>query len=398
MSTVLLNAADEFLSQGISCFPVIGKEPDRGFSWKPYQTDLADPSKVNEWFGNGTKYTGLAVVSGPVSGGLAIRDFDQPGIYEQWCAVNPSLAHELPTAQTSPGRTHVWCRQAPGSLQALRSEMHKEDGNGAIVLDGGELRADSGCYTLAPPSAHPKGGKYHWSRPLTPKLPEVDLLLFLNPLNLQRSALAHREHSNHRIHKTLSVSAVSSVCQLHQVEQLSRAILETIPNGPGIRNRSIFEFARRLKSIPEYSSSDLAALKCLVQKWHEAALPFIATKPFSDTWLDFAECWPKVKFASGKEPIRMAYETAISGDLPEVAKQYEEIELQRLVALCRELQRSSREKPFYLSGRIAANLLGVPHQQAARWLRLLIVDGILELVLQGTRHKASEYFYKTRET
>ena len=69
-------------------------------------------------------------------------------------------------------------------------------------------------------------------------------------------------------------------------------------------------------------------------------------------------------------------------------------ELQLLARLCRELQRRARNKPFFLDGRWAARLLGVPHTSIASWLRALSGRlGVLQLVSKGVTGRASEYLY-----
>ena len=71
----------------------------------------------------------------------------------------------------------------------------------------------------------------------------------------------------------------------------------------GKRHRRLFDLARELKAIPALASADLARLKPIVRNWHQAALPIIRTKPFDETWLDFAESWDKVRFPKGQGPM-----------------------------------------------------------------------------------------------
>jgi hypothetical protein len=69
-------------------------------------------------------------------------------------------------------------------------------------------------------------------------------------------------------------------------------------------------------------------------------------------------------------------------------------ELQLLARLCRELQRRAGNNPFFLDGRWAARLLGVPHTSVASWLRALCGRlGVLQLVSRGVTGRASEYRY-----
>ncbi len=387
----MFDQALQYHALKFSLIPVIGK--NAAVKWGKYQRRRPTEKQIQSWFGNGHDYTGVALISGCVSNGLAIRDFDDRAVQSRWQNQHPDLASSLPTVQTKRG-AHYYCRAAQGSLEAVRRLLGCE-GIGAIEVEGGELRADVGCYVLAPPSIHPAGGKYEWVRPLRDELPEVDLRQFLSP-----GELTHREHrtchessvstarSMNSMSSVSSMSAVSSVCQT-----AAEAITTTLPSEPGYRHRLVFNFARHLKAIPSLANADVRALKPYVQEWHSRALPFIATKSFEETWLDFVEGWRKVKYAAGEEPVAMVYQASLEKALPAAADQYETIELRRLVALCRELQRAAGSNPFYLAGRTAAELLGVPHTQAARWLRLLILDDVLELIAAGTRHKAAEYRY-----
>ena len=83
----------------------------------------------------------------------------------------------------------------------------------------------------------------------------------------------------------------------------------------------------------------------------------------------------------------------LTAPLPQAAMQYEDEPIRRLVALCRELGAAGR--PFYLSCRTAADLLGISHMQASRWLFLLAHDGVIVQLNKGDRAKrqAAEYRY-----
>src|SRR5262249_51277041 len=59
-------------------------------------------------------------------------------------------------------------------------------------------------------------------------------------------------------------------------------------------------------------------------------------------------------------------------------------EMQLLARWCRELQRRAGGQPFFLDGRWAARLLGVPHETIASWLRALCGRlSVLQLVKRG---------------
>ena len=90
--------------------------------------------------------------------------------------------------------------------------------------------------------------------------------------------------------------------------------------------------------------------------------------------------------------VMLAAETRES---PAEAARYEQPELKKLVAICRELQRISGTSPFFLSCRTAGQLLGVNHSTANRWLYLLAKGGVIVETSKGERstRRASQYRY-----
>ena len=102
-----LEAALSYAARGWSIIPIRprDKKPACG-SWKRYQETPADHPTLHEWFDKNTS-PGLAVVLGPVSGGLVCRDFDDMGAYNAWALEHPDLAAGLPTVATARGR-HVY--------------------------------------------------------------------------------------------------------------------------------------------------------------------------------------------------------------------------------------------------------------------------------------------------
>jgi Bifunctional DNA primase/polymerase, N-terminal len=147
----LLFHALAYARRGWSIIPVAGKK-SIGI-WKPFQTRAADAKTLIHLFAK-RGVTGLAVILGKSSGGLAVRDFDTPEAYFAWRDANPEDAARLPTVQTARGY-HVYGQ--------LTEEAF-------AILECGELRADSGHYVLLPPSIHPDGGVYRWINPL----PDLD--------------------------------------------------------------------------------------------------------------------------------------------------------------------------------------------------------------------------------
>jgi hypothetical protein len=128
-----------------------------------------------------------------------------------------------------------------------------------------------------------------------------------------------------------------------------------------------------------------------VRRWHDRPLRIIGTKPFDDTWADFAAAYPRVRFPKGQEPMSLIVQRTDASPPPSVAERYDAPETRRLVALCRELQRASGENPFFPSCRTAAGLVAL--EQATAWRRLgtLVADRVLIVVQVGTQHRAIHY-------
>jgi len=121
----------------------------------------------------------------------------------------------------------------------------------------------------------------------------------------------------------------------------------------------------------------------------------IGTYSFDETRGDFIYGWPRVKFPKGAEPMAAILEQVRKSPLPKAALRYESPGFQLLVAICRELQRTAGEQPFFLGCRTAGRLLGVDHSTASRKLQLLLHDKIIELVEKGSQraHRSSRYRY-----
>jgi hypothetical protein len=174
---------------------------------------------------------------------------------------------------------------------------------------------------------------------------------------------------------------------------VSDAIRLTIPNSEGQRNRKLFDFARSLKGLDEFKTATLVKVKPVVRQWHTAALPFIGTKDFDTTWMEFGYAWDRVRTAMGSDPLAEALIRARAAVLPPEASDYDSENSRLLVKLCIELQRISADQPFFLSCRSAGALLGIDHDCANRMLLMLVRDGILKLVRRGNEHRANRFLY-----
>jgi hypothetical protein len=350
----LLNAALAYARRGWAIIPVTGKSA--AGLWKPFQNSPADDRTLRRLFSR-EGITGLAVVLGRVSGGLAVRDFDQIDAYSRWAAENPDDAAGLPTVGTARG-CHVYGR--------LDREMF-------ITLPDGELRADSKHYVLVPPSVHPSGAVYSWTIPL----PARDVPLPPLPLSLTGT-------------KIQADPSQPIACITCTDIDTSAIIALTLPTGPGQRNRRLFDLARILKGLMPDATPD--SLRAILREWHQQALPFVRTKDFATTWTDFTVAWRRVKRPHGCS-LRAAIQAAKNTAPAIVDPLGYEGHLAELLSLCHELQRRWRDGPFPLSCATAGKCLGVSAMHAWRLLQVLQFDGALRLVRRGTKasKKASEW-------
>jgi hypothetical protein len=370
-STNLLDAALAYRERGFSVLPTRGKKP--AVPWTPYQHTLPTEADLRRSFAR-PGVNGLAVVTGPVSGGLVCRDFDFQDSYDHWATTHRDLAHQLPTVETARG-FHVYFRGP----------------NAFAKLGDGEYRGDSRHYTMLPPSVHPTGALYRWVYPMGSGLPP-----FLDPFEVglcPGPVVCHTENTGGNggvsVFSALSVSSV-----WHDPNStVQDAILPSLPTGPGQRHGALFTLARRLKALPHLADASPAALRGVVRQWHELALPVIRTKPFEESWIDFMDGWERVKYPAGAGPLDVLWSKALAEPLPTEALGYEQEPVRQLVALCHQLQRHAGQGTFFLACRTAGELLHVHYKTAWRWLQLLEIDRVLHRISTGTlaSHRANEW-------
>jgi hypothetical protein len=291
-------------------------------------------------------------------------------------------------------------RRSPHRLFLAHPDL-QQIGKATVRLGPLEIRIGAngkGAQSLLPPSVA-DGFKRKWQVTLDecdpPALPDrvVHRLLQVKSTKIREKATdpgAEKEANPvHRVHR--EIASVHSVLSVDQA--VAAAIRLTIPSEGGHRHRALFNFARQLKGIPTLSGANLDSLKPYVAHWHMAALPFIDTKDFEESWYDFGNAWSNVQFPAGEEPLQILCGEAMREPLPKCAGNYKADSLRRMVLLCRELQRRAGNEPFYLACRSAGAVLGIDFGLANKWTRLLTRDGVLEVVRRGTLNHASRYRY-----
>jgi len=356
---ILLKAALEYAGRGWSIFPVTFEDGKKkgAFRWTRYQTKAADAKRLRGWLKDG-RYPAIGVILGPVSGDLACRDFDEAEAYHVWAEKFPELAKTLPTVETARG-FHVYFTAQLGKT------THYTDG---------ELRGARSLVTL-PPSPHPDGRhQYRWIVPLPDgSVPEVDP----EQNCLVGESMQQKQTDVSRADRAYRGKQRAKVGE----DEVENAIQATLPTGPGTRNQQVFQLARALKGIPSLAIQSPESLRWIVQKWHALALPHINTKPFEETWIDFLKGWPRVLTPMRLKLLGDALKAA--RDNPVAGVTYDNEDARVLVALCRELQASVGDVPFFLASRTAGRLFGVNHSTVSRWLFLLEADGWIKTIVKG---------------
>jgi len=157
----LYQAAGKYLSRGWNPIP-IGRSKRPLVRWKRLQTERVTMAELRTWFARGG-VTGVGLICGEISGGLCVRDFDDPAEYERWSQAYPDVATALPTVVSgrAGGGWHVYCR-APDRFWRTRKIPGTKD----------HWKAN-GSYVVAPPSRHPSGAVYQWLGDLPAALPYV---------------------------------------------------------------------------------------------------------------------------------------------------------------------------------------------------------------------------------
>ncbi len=345
-------------------------------SWAPYQQRPASAEQIADWFRR--RALDPAVILGPISDGLVCRDFDTGDAYEVWAADNPDLARTLPTVRTGRGY-HVYFRSDWTGFRSYGSN--------------GELRGDSGHYCLLPPSLHASGTHYQWLIP-----PSAQSLLWLPGDELHRYgflvALPDPQEPQQPA-KTATPLAPSYVNRADLSPQDARAVEDALEKTravvAGERHDQVFQFARKLRAIPALADKTAKQLEPFVHEWFRRSLPYIGTKDWLSTWIDFRQGWDLVRCPASEEFMQ---------DIAERAKRrpferYEDPETNVLAAVCRELQAACGSEPFYLSLRTAGGIVGKSHEWANGRLWLFQDDGLLRCVSKGSPRgrRASEFLW-----
>lgn len=399
--------AERYYEWGWTLIPIsrtVEKTP--AVKWKRYQSKRASLKTLRQWIKDDRN---LAVVFGDASQGLGARDYDDLDSYESWVKSYPLLARQLPSMRTKRG-VQVFFRVNPAEVADFRDSSNKP-GHGAITYHDGELRIGCGCYSVIPPAfiqvaddPAPDLSRFWDIEPESiddfPYVRLADSGLYV-PKNFPNVTESTDEYGGvlNEIRTGDSTDSGSRFewGRIKEDEYIQEAIEKTLPTNEGQRHHCIFEFCRWLKAIPRFTDAPAKApeLEEILRLWHQRALPFIRTKDFDETVINFRSGWPRVRYLKGHEPMNEIMLRACKSNFPKTPRKYDSMTVKELLKICRELQRSRGDAPFYLSCRTAAKFLEVSPMQISRYFFLLVDDGILQKVgqhVQGSM-KAQRYRY-----
>jgi hypothetical protein len=349
MKTLLMCADDYADRFGWAVVPVSGKSANC-CQWQRFQHVRPNRrQRIGLFTQKNKNITGLAVITGNVSDGLRVRDYDDEGAYTRWANAYPDWAKQLPTVRTHRGY-HVYFR------------ANMPDGKAKDIFADGELLMCKHVVVL-PPSPHPDGGQYDWI--LEPKAP-IPLVDDVAEAGLRGPA------------PDVAPEA------LPLAPEVMEAIQKTLPERAGRRHDLIFDFARRLKGIPGLDDS-ATALNSYIAEWHRQALPVIRTKDFLTTQIAFWDSWKNAKTPLTDEGFWGLINESLKSPDP---KWFENWFFppcgKRLFRVCQALQQHAGSEPFYLSARKAGEAVGVAAKDGHALLKLLVRDGRLQMVEKGT--------------
>lgn len=368
----LLQEALTLYGFGWNVLPAVEKRPFG--RWRPYMNLRISERELCRRFVAASRLTGIAVVPGWLSGGLAVRDFDTPNGYAKWAADFPRAAKVLPTVRTGRGM-HAYMRLPSGYSGPTSAIFPKSHPYGP-----GEFRGTANGIVMLPPSAHPKGGYYEWSsnRPFSAgDVPRLD------PRRVGVVALADTSAEDPtrgaaRVHP--HTACVSHLFP-HEIRGISHAVELSLPKGAGERESSIWKLCRALLTVANGEPLSQEVLEHAFDLWWASAKWRVGTKDRSESEKAFWRAWERVRIPLSPG-IRAAARLAETAPLPAVASGYEPVQLRALVRLVAALS-EQRNGTFFLSIRSAAKQLKVSPKTADRYLKRLQSDGVLQLIRPG---------------
>jgi hypothetical protein len=122
-------------------------------------------------------------------------------------------------------------------------------------------------------------------------------------------------------------------------------------------------------------------LRSHVEAWYQAALPFIRTKDFDETWRDFLHAWENVNTPAG---ATLAKVEQMAREEP-FTLEFSDMNLEKVARLLRMASRiRGGDGVFFMDFRTMGKGVGVSAVAARNIALKLVEQGLLAIVEKGT--------------
>jgi hypothetical protein len=338
----------------------------------------------------------VGLVLGPESG-LVDFDCDGEAAEETFAKLFDGEVIDTPTWRSRRG-FHRLFKWHPALAQLNKSKL-KLGGDGAEL----EVLIGPAVQTLLPPS---------WSDQFRREWVEGLELLTVEPAAIPNSVLSKlgccvddcavaREEIPAGLDTDSIPTSVVSVVSVVSVSgttsataaQIQAILQRCIVQSPGTTNDKFVSLAISLKGLPELADKMGEDLEAAIRYWYERSLANMQEKDWQAVWERWLYLWLWAK--PGHNSVFNAYLASLEEPLPQCALAYPVQAMRRLVGLCEQMARHNADEQgvWYLSCRSAAEVLNIQYKSAAKLLKMLVNDGILELVIPGTKTRAARYRY-----
>lgn len=382
LADALLDAGAAYLGRGWSIIP-IGMKKRPIVKWRQFQTKRATEQDLRNWCAD-PRITGLAVVLGDISEGLACRDFDTVESYAAWSSAHPSEGKILPTVRTARGY-HVYFHR-----NALATRRKGD----------GEIRAN-GAYCLLPPSLHPCGPAYQWIIPPSGVIPEVDpqcagLAESWDNRSNCAGVWGNRDIGKQGHSRQSGGSAITDIN--HPI--VPKTVFPKIPIPLSTQKPTLGDVPEYLlvsgahqhdeknMSLARYLKFQLGISRIedaipYYQVWFERGRRFMQERNPDIARAKFETAFEIARIPLGACPAETAWKRVATAPPPPEAELFESEPVKLLVALLYQLGLDAHDEPFALSAYQAAHYVGFTPPNAHVALHAIARRKVIECVSRG---------------
>jgi hypothetical protein len=205
-----ISSASQYLSRGLSVFPLIRKQkkPLPGFKWEKFQNTLPTQEQVKSWFDETDN--NIAIATGSVSNLLAFDIDNAVAKFHVDYVIQNKIRQDTRDAiadtiwvATGGGGFHLLIRFNPEEF--YQDNLTASKIKNAVLWRGkdghSEIRLKSdGGYIVAPPSIHPSGNQYRFLKGTSiaelSKEQILDLIQAFSQIDPEQGRTIHRAESN----------------------------------------------------------------------------------------------------------------------------------------------------------------------------------------------------------